>query len=97
VIPPSLFGEGTPTRDLRGSLDELSATQRAVAKRVSDGLQSSDSSSFQGKLDASLASQDESLTQNMAALADTELRYEATAKLLEKSYADLRAAITTHG
>lgn len=98
MIPPSLFGQGTITRELRGALDELSATQRTIAKRVADGLQSSSTSSFQGKLNESLAaSQDESLTRNMASLADTELRYEATSKLLEKSYADLRAAMTSNG
>jgi hypothetical protein len=97
-VIPSLFGQGTPTRDLRGALDELSATQRTIAQRVADKLQSSSTSSFQGKLDESMAAkQDESLTRDMASMADTELRYEATSKLLEKSYADLRTAMTNNG
>lgn len=94
---PSLFGQGAVTRDLRGALDELSATHRTIAERVANGLKSSANSDFKGKLDASLSAPDGSLTQDMAALADTEMRYEATAKLLEKSYSDLRTAITDHG
>ena len=95
--PPSLFGAGSMTRDLRGALDELSATHQAIARRVADARKAS-ATSFEGELDASMSAQQKaSLTNDMAALADTELRYEATAKLLEKSYADLREAITSHG
>ncbi|MCA9769675.1 MAG: hypothetical protein KC485_12725, partial [Gemmatimonadetes bacterium] len=61
------------------------------------GLGRSAAADFSGALDASMANMDEELTRNMAALADTQLRYEATARLLQKSYSDLRTAIRDRG
>ncbi|HPF62775.1 MAG: hypothetical protein KC544_02755 [Gemmatimonadetes bacterium] len=92
-----LFGTGTVTNTLRGGLDEASATHRTIAERVARGLGRSAAADFSGALDASMANMDEELTRNMAALADTQLRYEATARLLQKSYSDLRTAIRDRG
>lgn len=92
-----LFGAGSVTATLRGGLEEASATHRAIAERVARGLERSSASDFSGELGAATARSDEALTQDMAALADTQLRYEATAKLLQKSYADLRTAIRDRG
>ena len=91
-----LFGAGTMTQALRSGLDEASATHRAIAARVADVEQSS-ITGFAGELSDSLANDDAELTRQMAALADTQLRYEATARLLQKSYADLRTAIRDRG
>ncbi len=91
-----LFGAGTVTQALRGGLDEASATHRAIAERVADVRQSS-ITGFAGELNDSIANSDAELTRQMAALADTQLRYEATARLLQKSYADLRTAIRDRG
>jgi flagellar basal body rod protein FlgB len=91
-----LFGAGTVTHALRGGLDEASATHRTIAERVANASQSS-INGFAGELGESLAQNDEELTRQMAALADTQLRYEATARLLQKSYADLRTAIRDRG
>ncbi len=89
----SLFGPDSVSSMLRGGLEETSATQRAIAGRVSRALTSSDSD-FAGQLDAAAAqAREETLEQDMTALADTELRYEADAKLLQTQYAQLRAAI----
>lgn len=84
------------THALRGGLDEASATHRTIADRVADVRQSS-ITGFAGELTDSLANNDAELTRQMAALADTQLRYEATARLLQKSYADLRTAIRDRG
>lgn len=92
-----LFGAGTITTTLRGGLDETSATHRTIAERVARGIGRSAAADFSGALDASMAGMDEELTRNMAALADTQLRYEATARLLQKSYSDLRTAIRDRG
>lgn len=92
-----LFGKGSVTATLRGGLEEASATHRAIAERVARGLGKSANTDFSGALNSAAAAGDESLTQDMAALADTQLRYEATAKLLQKSYADLRTAIRDRG
>jgi hypothetical protein len=92
-----LFGQGAVTRTLRGGLDEAAATHRAIAERVARGLERSSPDGFAGQLDASMKSADQELARDMTALADTQLRYEATARLLQKSYADFRTAIRDRG
>jgi len=92
-----LFGAGSVTATLRGGLEEAAATHRTIAERVARGLGRSSSSDFSGALDAAAARSDEALTQDMTALADTQLRYEAAARLLQKSYSDLRTAIRDRG
>ncbi|MES2305359.1 MAG: hypothetical protein V4558_07620 [Gemmatimonadota bacterium] len=94
-----LFGQGTSTSNLRAGLDELSATQKTIAARVANSSAQSSSTDFADALGNSIEQQnkDAELQQNMASLADTELRFEAAAKLLQKSYADLHTAITNRG
>ncbi len=92
----SLFGPDTLTSRLRGGLEEASATQKTIAARVSRALTASSNADFAGQLDAASGQAKldaESLEQDMTALADTELRYEADAKLLQTQYAQFRAAI----
>lgn len=92
-----LFGQGTVTHQLRGGLEEQSATHKAIAARVANAAQQSATAGFAGQLDASLAARDADLQVDMASLADTQLRYEATTKLLQKSYGDLRTAMRDCG
>ncbi len=92
-----LFGQGTVTHSLRGGLEEQSATHKTIASRVAGAMPQSATAGFAGELEASLAARDAELAQDMAALADTQLRYEATAKLLQKSYGDLRTAMRDRG
>jgi flagellar basal body rod protein FlgB len=94
-----LFGPTTLTSMLRGGLEEASATHRAIAKHVADTLESSSSVDFSKQLDGKNAAQhvDEAdLQRDMAALADTQLRYEADARLLQSAYARLRSAMKTN-
>ncbi|NOT07889.1 MAG: hypothetical protein HOP28_06750 [Gemmatimonadales bacterium] len=91
---PSLFGAGSVTTNLRGGLDEASATHRAISTRVAGALQQSTTADFGQELEkAGQGADGELLEQDMAALADTQLRFEATARLLQKAYADLRTAM----
>ncbi len=95
-----LFGNETLTFRLRGGLEETSATHRGIAGRVANALQASANSDFADALNGQAAAQavsEEDLQRDMASLADTQLRYEATAKLLQKAYADLRTAIRDRG
>jgi hypothetical protein len=91
----ALFGPSTLTSMLRGGLEEASATHRAIAQRVAGALQSSSSVEFPDALAAQNARKQVSeadLENDMTALADTQLRYEADAKLLKAAYARLRSA-----
>jgi flagellar basal body rod protein FlgB len=94
-----LFGPSSLSSMLRGGLEEASATHRAIADRVSNALQSSSNVDFGQALDARTAEgriDEADLQRDMASLADTELRYEADAKLLQAAYQRLRAAIRDH-
>lgn len=97
LLLEKLFGAGTVTHQLRGGLQEASATHRTIAERVARGTGASSVAGFGAELEAATAAADQELTRNMASLADTQLRYEATARLLQKSYADLRTAIRDRG
>lgn len=80
---------------LRGGLDDASRAHRTIAEQVARGAGSS-AVSTTATGDAA-GSSDEELTRNMTALADTQLRFEATARLLQKTYADFRTAIRDRG
>jgi hypothetical protein len=96
----SLFGPNTDVAMLRGGLDETSATQRTIAARVAAATSSSSTDGdFATQLGAHKgahgAPSQADIQQDMAALADTELRYESCAKLLQSAYASLRSAMQT--
>jgi flagellar basal body rod protein FlgB len=95
-----LFGQGSVSRMLRGGLEEASATHRAIAQRVAGAIDTSSGEDFATTFEAQQArARDKGvdLEREMAALADTQLRYEADAKLLTEAYARLRAAMRSRG
>jgi hypothetical protein len=87
----ALFGSQSLTHQLRGGLEEVSATHRAIAARVAGAIDRSSTMDFSDALSAAQPAPD--LERDMAALADTQLRYEADARLLQEAYARLRTAI----
>jgi flagellar basal body rod protein FlgB len=94
----ALFGNQTRIGTLRWSLDDSSRTQRGIAGRVSGALESSGNTDFS----QTLAQQGKQapkvdLEQEMVDLASTQLRYDASAKLLQQAYQNLRTAIKTNG
>lgn len=94
-----LFGSGTLSSMLRGGLGEASATHRSIAERVSRTLEASSSVDFGTSLEArqaAAAASEADLQRDMASLADTELRYDADAKLLQAAYQRLRSAMRDH-
>ncbi len=93
-----LFGPTSVSAMLRGGLEEASATHRAISQRVAGALTSSSSTGFDNALKSSEAAQqtEANLQRDMAELADTQLRYEADAKLLQQAYARLRTAIRSN-
>ncbi len=94
-----LFGSTTLPAMLRGGLEEASATHRGIAERVAGALTTSSSTSFSSALDAAQAAPrhaEADLQQDMASLADTEIRYEASSRLLQQAYGRIRTAIRTN-
>lgn len=96
----SMFGPTTVSSMLRGGLEETSATHRAISARVANVLDSSSNVDFADELSKKAAQgriDEESLQRDMAALADTQIRYEADAKLLQEAYANWRVAMKDRG
>jgi flagellar basal body rod protein FlgB len=94
-----LFGSGTVSSLLRGGLEEATATHRAIADRVARALEASSSVDFGESLQArqaAAASTEADLQRDMASLADTEIRYDADAKLLQAAYQRLRSAMKSN-
>ena len=95
-----LFGPRSVSSMLRGGLEEASATHRAIAAHVAGSLRSSTGVDFPSELEARagrVRADQADVQRDMAALADTQLRYEADAKLLQAAYARLRTAIRERG
>ncbi len=92
-----LFGTGTITQAMRGGLSELTATHATISARVAAAQGQSTTDDFGVELESARAAQEAELHQNMVALADTDLRFEAVSRLLQKSYGDLRTAMRDRG
>jgi len=86
----------TNANDLKDALDLSAQRTRAIATRVSQASVNN-GSGFALPVDPTTGKptdgSDVDLEQEMTSLADEQLRFEATAKLLEKTYAQLRTAI----
>jgi len=92
----ALFGPSSVIHSLRGGLDEEMSVHRAIAGRVSGALSSSTRDGFSESLEAASGnseSKETDLLRDMAALANTQIRYETDAKLLRAAYDRIRAAI----
>jgi hypothetical protein len=94
-----LFGASSITTALRGGLDDAMTVHREISDRIANASNSSSRTSFEEALrqkrDGSPTEAD--VARDMTALADTEIRYEAEAKLLQGAYAKLRAALRDRG
>jgi flagellar basal body rod protein FlgB len=91
-----LFGNTTLPYALRSGLEEATTTHKAIAARVAGALSSSSSTDFGADFSAAKGKkkiEEADLQKDMAELADTQLRFEADAKLLQQAYGRLRTAI----
>ncbi len=86
----------TNANDLKDALDLSAMRTRAMASRVAQASVNN-GSGFALPVDPATGKPSEGgevdLEAEMTSLADEQLRYEATAKLLEKTYAQLRTSI----
>jgi flagellar basal body rod protein FlgB len=90
-----LFDRVTAAPALKTALDRSNTRVREIADRVSKAsLANGDGFALSSRGSASAAgANDVDVESEMVSLADEQLRYTATAKLLEKTYASLRLAI----
>ena len=92
----SLFGPSSVVHALRRGLDEEMAVHRGIASRVAGGTSSSTQAGFSeslAKAEQRTASAQSDLLGDMTALADSQIRYEVEAELLQRAYKGLREAI----
>jgi len=82
---------------LKAGLDVESARQKRIAARVAAAQDASAGSGFAADLKAKGGAPAEDLQQDMAELADVQLRFEADARLLHDAYARLRTAMKSNG
>ncbi|HEX6069614.1 MAG TPA: hypothetical protein VFZ18_07310 [Longimicrobiaceae bacterium] len=92
------FGRVSSTNHLRDALDVGSRQTRAIADRVAqasvgnqDGFALPDAATEVG--DVPVAGEPVDLEAEMVSLADQQLRFEATARLLQKAYEQIRLSL----
>jgi flagellar basal body rod protein FlgB len=92
----ALFGPDSVTSSLREGLDREMKTHREVASRVATALTASSRRGFERSLEDAVRAgelEEADLQRDMAMLADSQIRYEAEAKILKAAYNGLRSAI----
>ena len=91
-----LFGPNTVVGELRTSLDDQSVRHRTISDRIANLMTPGETRGFAADLSQQLANGeavDVDLQQRMVELADTSLRYDVSARLLQRAYQQLRMAI----
>ncbi|RMH18184.1 MAG: hypothetical protein D6701_06670 [Gemmatimonadetes bacterium] len=94
-----LIGFDSPVGMLRSGLDASSREVKRIGHRVANALDGVQGGDFQRALDAAEQGRDAQdgtvvdLETEMVHLADAQLRYEATTRLLQKVYQNIRASI----
>ena len=88
-------GRTTMANQLKNGLDVGAQRSRTIADRVARATAEKQGFSLPapGALSGSSEQGPIDIEQEMVSLADEQLRYQATAKLLEKTYSGLRAAM----
>lgn len=97
-----LFGlvdRSTSATSLKGALDRSVDRSRGIADRVSKAtVQNGDGFALEAKAGTAVPDQNPiNVEDEMTALADEQIRFLATARMLEKTYASLRMAIKGGG
>lgn len=91
-----LFGDNSTVGALRHGLNQYSAIHKSIAEGVANALTPGFEKTFQEQLDAQGVvggGVEADLEQNMVALADTEIKYEASVRLLAKVYSQIRTTM----
>lgn len=86
----NLFNAGTPAGTLKWGLDQMAQRQREISHRISNAT--TGAGSFANTLAQKAGALNVNLEQEMVALADVQLRFDAYTKLLQKTHSQLRVA-----
>lgn len=89
----ALFGPSTLPQVLRQSLDRSMKEHQVIAEKVASAVNNSNA----GEAAGATTSSPDDLAGDMSRLADTQIRYEAEARLLQLVYQGLRRSIGSNG
>lgn len=97
-----LFGNDSLVGALKAGLTQSTQRARAIADRVANATTPGAKGGFGAALDqasgsgsgSSASASGVDLESQMVSLADEQIRYDATAKLLQKVYAQVRASVS---
>lgn len=84
-----ILGSGTTPASLREGLSASSQRVREIASRVANAA----NQDFGSALDAAQGAGKVDVEREMVSLADEQLRFEASSRLLQKVYAQLRSSV----
>jgi len=92
-----ILGPNSPSAWLKQGLDESSTRARAIADRIANASTPAFASALSTAELAAIDAEDKStealLEEQMVALADEQIRFEAMTRLLQKTYASARASV----
>ncbi|HLU24471.1 MAG TPA: hypothetical protein VKZ58_02010 [Longimicrobiales bacterium] len=92
-----LIGRGSIAPALKEALDASSQEMRRIAHRVANASTPGFSDALAGAAAAGAEGEGVDLEKEMVALADEQIRFEATSRLLQKVYAQVRASVRERG
>ncbi len=90
-----LLGDTSPSRALREGMDRSTEELRGIAHRVANGA-TPGGDGFQAAMDEAMGVEGEasfSIEDEMINLADTQLRFEGAARMLQKVYQQVRGSV----
>lgn len=87
-----LLGTGSTVSDLKTGLDQSTRNVRRIAHRVANAA-SGVNTDFASTLEEAQRDPQVDLEEEMVSLAEEQIRYEATSRLLEKVYQQIRSSI----
>ena len=87
-----MLGTGSTVSDLKVGLDRSTRNVRQIAHRVANAA-SGVEEDFAATLEEAQRGRQVDLEEEMVSLADEQIRYEATSRLLEKMYQQIRSSI----
>lgn len=86
-----LFGAGSTVAQLKTQLDESARRHRVIAHRVANATTLA-GGTFEGALAQANGQTPVDLERDMVELADTQIRFEAAASLLRKTFEQIRTS-----
>lgn len=87
-----LIGNGSPAAELKAGLNRSMENARQIAHRTANAALG-ERADFGSALEEAYGGQEVDIEKEMVALAEEQIRYEATSQLLQKVYQQIRSSV----